>query len=387
MQFLIESREPVLTEEINEESDGRHVYLSVKFPLLGPDGELQGVCGISTDITSSKATENELRERNEFIEAVLENAPIGFAVNTIDDGRTVLLSPSFGRIYGLEPEEIVGVGDFFDKVYLDPVFREQIRERVLADMDSGDPARLHWEDIPFLSADGETRYVSAIDIPLTAQNLMISTVQDVTDRVRAEQQVAQQTERIQRTLTSVIDIARDIVEERDPYTAGHQLRVSQIAVRIAQDLHMPDAEVDDIRMASLIHDVGKVAVPTEILSKPGAVSPMEYELLKSHAEAGHRILAAAHMDEPIPELVYQHHERCDGSGYPRGLGAEQILRGAKVIAVADVVEAMSSHRPYRPALGMDAALEEIEQGASSRYDAAVVKACVSMFRDGGFKLT
>ena len=384
---VIESREPVLTEEVNGESDGRHIYLSVKFPLFGPDGDLQGVCGISTEITASKKTEDELRERNEFIEAVLENAPIGFAVNTIDDGRTVLLSPSFGRIYGLEPGEVEGVGDFFEKVYLDPVFREQIRERILADMASGDAARMHWEDIPLLEHNEETRYVSAIDIPLTAQNLMISTVEDVTDRVRAQQQVAKQTERIQRTLTSVIDIARDIVEERDPYTAGHQLRVSQIAVRIAQDLHMADGEIDDIRMASLIHDVGKVAVPTEILSKPGAVSPMEYELLKSHAEAGQRILTAAHMDEPIPELVYEHHERCDGSGYPRGLNAEQILRGAKVIAVADMVEAMSSHRPYRPALGMDAALEEIERGAGSRYDAEVVNACVSMFRDGGFELT
>jgi HD-GYP domain-containing protein (c-di-GMP phosphodiesterase class II) len=194
-------------------------------------------------------------------------------------------------------------------------------------------------------------------------------------------------ERLARTLTSVIDIARDIVEERDPYTAGHQLRVCEIAVRIAADLGMPDSGIEDIRIAALIHDVGKVVVPTEILSKPGTISKTEYELLKVHAEAGHRILAAAHMEEPVPELVYQHHERCDGSGYPRALTGDQMLMGAKVIAVADVVEAMMSHRPYRPALGLDAALAEIERGAGRQYDADVARACIALFREQRFEFS
>jgi HD-GYP domain-containing protein (c-di-GMP phosphodiesterase class II) len=194
-------------------------------------------------------------------------------------------------------------------------------------------------------------------------------------------------ERLARTLTSVIDIARDIVEVRDPYTAGHQLRVCEIAVRIAQDLGMSDPDVDDIRIAALIHDVGKVVVPTEILSKPGTISKTEYELLKAHAEAGHRILVGAHMEEPVPELVYQHHERCDGSGYPRALTGDQMLMGAKVIAVADVVEAMTSHRPYRPALGLDAALAEIERGAGRLYDADVARACIALFREQHFELS
>jgi putative nucleotidyltransferase with HDIG domain len=193
-------------------------------------------------------------------------------------------------------------------------------------------------------------------------------------------------ERIARTLTSVIDIARDIVEVRDPYTAGHQLRVCEIAVRVAKNLGMSAADVEDVRIAALIHDVGKVVVPTEILSKPGPISKTEYELLKAHAEAGHRILDAAHMEEPIPELVYQHHERCDGSGYPRGLTGDQMLMGAKVIAVADVVEAMTSHRPYRPALGLDAALAEIERGGGRLYDPEVARTCIALFREHHFEL-
>jgi PAS domain S-box-containing protein len=192
----------------------------------------------------------------------------------------------------------------------------------------------------------------------------------------------QQKERIDRMLTSVIDVASTIVETRDPYTAGHQRRVADIAVRVACDLGMSDREIDDIRVAALIHDVGKVQIPAEILGKPGAISPLEFEILKGHAEAGYHVVSSANMDAPIAEMVHQHHERCDGSGYPCGLRGDQMLMGAKVLAVADVVEAMMSHRPYRAARGLDEALAEIEQGAGSRYDADVARACVALFREG-----
>jgi HD-GYP domain-containing protein (c-di-GMP phosphodiesterase class II) len=150
---------------------------------------------------------------------------------------------------------------------------------------------------------------------------------------------------------------------------------------------MSDREIADIRVAGLLHDMGKAGVPTEILGKPGAISPTEFELIKAHAEAGHRIAVSANMEEPIPELIYQHHERCDGSGYPRGLLRDQMLPGAKVLAVADVVEAMMSHRPYRPALGVEAAMAGIERGAGSHYDAEVSKVCLALFRDGGFEFS
>jgi PAS domain S-box-containing protein len=192
----------------------------------------------------------------------------------------------------------------------------------------------------------------------------------------------QQKERIDRMLTSVIDVTSTIVETRDPYTAGHQRRVADIAVRIACDLGMSERQIDDIRVAALIHDVGKVQIPAEILGKPGAISPLEYEILKGHAEAGYHVVSSANMDVAIADMVHQHHERCDGSGYPRGLHGDQMLPGAKVLAVADVIEAMMSHRPYRAARGLDEALAEIEEGAGTRYDADVARACVALFREG-----
>ena len=176
----------------------------------------------------------------------------------------------------------------------------------------------------------------------------------------------------------------EVVEMRDPLTAGHQRRVSELALRIAQEMGISAQQIEEIRIAALIDDVGRVSVPSELLSKPGTLSPVELSLIKAHAEAGHTIIAAAHMEGPTAEIVYQHHERCDGSGYPRGLLAEQLLLSAKALMVADVVEAMMSRRPYRPGLGIEAALAEIERGVGSVYDAEVRHACLTVFRERGF---
>jgi HD-GYP domain-containing protein (c-di-GMP phosphodiesterase class II) len=146
-------------------------------------------------------------------------------------------------------------------------------------------------------------------------------------------------------------------------------------------------DVDQIRIAALIHDVGKISIPAEILSKPGKLLPVEFELIKAHAEAGYRIIAAASLEGPVAEMVRQHHERLDGSGYPRGLAGDDIITGAKVLAVADVVEAMMSHRPYRAALGLDAALAEIEAGVGSRYAPEVAVACLALFHERSFEFS
>jgi putative nucleotidyltransferase with HDIG domain len=174
---------------------------------------------------------------------------------------------------------------------------------------------------------------------------------------------------------------------RDPYTAGHQRRVAELATAIAGELGMSESEIGDIRVAALMHDIGKMSVPAEILSKPTRLGPMELQLVQVHAEAGYAIMESAHMYEPIPQIVYQHHERLDGSGYPQGLAGDALLPGSRVLMVADVVEAMMSHRPYRAALGRDAALAEIEQGAGRLYDADVAAACARVFNERGFAFT
>jgi putative nucleotidyltransferase with HDIG domain len=176
------------------------------------------------------------------------------------------------------------------------------------------------------------------------------------------------------------------VETRDPYTAGHQEKVSKLAVTIANELHLSEEQIAGIQMAGSIHDIGKMSVPAEILSKPGRLSDIELRLIKVHPESGYEILKDIEFSLPVAEIVLQHHERIDGSGYPKGLKGEEILIEARILAVADVMDAIASHRPYRTALGIDAALEEIEKNKGSIYDAAVADACLKLFREKGFKL-
>ncbi|MFZ0836948.1 MAG: HD-GYP domain-containing protein [Xanthobacteraceae bacterium] len=170
------------------------------------------------------------------------------------------------------------------------------------------------------------------------------------------------------------------MESRDPYTAGHQHRVSVLASAIARELRIPEHEVQGIFFASVIHDIGKIRVPSDILSKPGKLTLIEFELIKSHVQAGYDIVKGIDFPWPVADMILQHHERLDGSGYPNGLRSEAILPGAKIRAVADVAEAMMSHRPYRAALGLDRALAEIEEGKGRLFDPAAVDACLDLFR-------
>jgi PAS domain S-box-containing protein len=183
-------------------------------------------------------------------------------------------------------------------------------------------------------------------------------------------------------LEQTVRAIANTVEIRDPFTAGHQERVAQLAEAIAHELGLSEHQIRGLSLAAFVHDVGKVRVPADILNKPRALNYHEMRLVQTHSEAGHDILKDVQFPWPIAEFVLQHHERLDGSGYPRGLMGDEILLEARIIAVADVVEAMCSHRPYRPALGIDAALAEIEASAGTRYDGVVVDACLRLFRNG-----
>jgi len=191
-------------------------------------------------------------------------------------------------------------------------------------------------------------------------------------------------ERLRKTLGATVQAMVVTVEARDPYTAGHQRRVSDLARAIASEMCLTAEQIDGIRMASVIHDIGKISVPAEILSKPTRLSNTEFSLIKQHSESGYGILKDIDFIGPVAKIVLQHHERIDGSGYPRGLKSADMLMEAKILAVADVVEAIASHRPYRPALGIDVALEEIMQKKGILYDEDVVDACLRLFRGKGF---
>lgn len=189
-----------------------------------------------------------------------------------------------------------------------------------------------------------------------------------------------------RMLEQTIQAIAFTVEKRDPYTAGHQERVSQLAVAIAQTLGLPPNQIDGIRLGGMIHDLGKISVPAEILSRPGRLSETEFMLVKSHSEVGADILRQVEFPWPVMDMILQHHERMDGSGYPNGLRGDAILLEARILAVADVVEAMASHRPYRAALGIDKALDEIRGDAGRLYDPDVCSACLRLFEAEGYQL-
>jgi len=173
---------------------------------------------------------------------------------------------------------------------------------------------------------------------------------------------------------------------RDPYTAGHQRRVADLARSIATEMNLPHDTIEGVRVAAVIHDIGKVSVPAEILSKPGKLTQNEFELIKDHAETGYDILKDVEFPWPIAEMIRQHHERLDGSGYPRGLKGDDTLIEARVIALADVVEAIASHRPFRPAHGIEVALDEIKKNRGTLYDPEAVDACLRLFTERKYTL-
>ncbi len=202
-----------------------------------------------------------------------------------------------------------------------------------------------------------------------------------------EESLKQSIKKIGRMFEETVNALVMAMEMRDPYTAGHQRKVLTLGCAIAREMGLSYEKIEGVRLSGLIHDIGKLAVPAEILTKPTRLLDAEMNLIKSHPGVGHEILKTIEFSLPVARIVFQHHERMDGSGYPNGLAGEDILIEARTLGVADTVEAMGSHRPYRPALGIDKALEEIEQNCGILYDPEVVEACMRLFRDRAFSFS
>jgi PAS domain S-box-containing protein len=352
------------------------------------------VRGVTRDISERRRAEELLRENESRYRTLVEHAPFALFVNR-DDHLAYANQACLDLFGASEPEELLGKSVF---ELFEPEFQAVVAERLRVMRERGEPVPVIENRI--LRIDGTTVDVEVAASPFMEQGVPAIHVvmQDITERKTAETAIAQREQSLRellderqrnlellgRTLDSVINVIGRVVEMRDPYTAGHEERVSELATRIAMKLGMDDEQVNEIRVAGLIHDVGKVSIPAEILSKPGALSDAEFDLIKGHAEAGYRIILSADMEGNGAELVYQHHERCDCSGYPRGLCADEILPGAKVLMVADVVEAMVSHRPYRAGMTVATALEEIRNGAGTRYDPSVCDACIGLFEVDDF---
>lgn len=236
--------------------------------------------------------------------------------------------------------------------------------------------------------DGSTGLVEVHSrmVQAVTGKLVISSARDITERKKIEEELKHSSGKIQKAMEGTIQSMALTSETRDPYTAGHQNRVARLACAIAVEMGLPEHRVEGIRVSGTLHDIGKIYVPAEILSKPGKLRPNEINLLKDHAEVGYELLRNIEFPWPVAEIVYQHHERLDGSGYPRGLKGDEIQLEARIMCVADVVEAMASHRPYRPAYSIEKALLEIIQKKGIIYDSQVVDACMGLFNEKGYKL-
>lgn len=245
-------------------------------------------------------------------------------------------------------------------------------------------------EMHFTRKDGNEGTCETTVIPLRNEQNNITAVfgvsHDITKHKQAEQALQKSYHKLRETLLATVNSLASTVEMRDPYTAGHQRRVTILACAIADEMKVTEDQFDGLRLAGLVHDIGKFNVPVEILNKPGRITETEFNIIKTHPLAGYNLLKEIEFPWPVAEIVLQHHERLDGSGYPHGLTNDGIMPEAKILAVADVVEAMASHRPYRPALGIEVALEEVTKNKGTHYDPEVVDVCSRLFIEKGLTL-
>ncbi len=294
------------------------------------------------------------------------------------EGAVNYANPAASLMFGVPLEEVIGRPAFH---FVHPHDLDQMVTRFAGFVRSTGSSEI--ETVRFVSASGAIRVLETV-VTNCLDNDAISGIvingRDVTER-------NEYMTTLEESFDSITLAVANMVELRDPYTAGHQRQVAHIAGAIARELFLPEGDVKGIEVASTIHDIGKIAVPSEILNRPGKLSSAEFEIIKAHSQTGRDIVADVPFPWPVGEMILQHHERMNGSGYPRGLKGSSILMGSRILAVADVVSAMSEHRPYRPAPGLVAALDEVEANRGELFDAEAVDACLRLFRERQLPLT
>ena len=322
---------------------------------------------------------DELRREKIFWEKLFNVSPEG-VVLCAPDGRVLRVNNAFCHIFRFSsPEEVIGKN--IDSIVADEITFEEARSFTEA---AARGERVSVESVR-QRVDGTLIDVSILGIPIKIDEDLAGVYaiyRDITDKKMYERAMKENIATLFRVWRQTIELIASVSELRDPYTAGHQKRVAELAKFMAMKMRLSPESVDAVEMASLIHDVGKIKVPAEILSKPGPLDEVERLLVETHPQAGYNLLKDIDFPWPVAEIVLQHHERLDGSGYPQGLKGKEILQEARIIAVADVVEAMASGRPYRKALGIEAALKEIKSGRGTLYDEEAVDACLALFEEG-----
>jgi PAS domain S-box-containing protein/putative nucleotidyltransferase with HDIG domain len=334
------------------------------------------------DLTEIKQNEALLVESEKRFRSMVEQTITGIYVTQHD--RVVYANPRMCEIIGWPMDEVVGKDSLIFFVR-DPANIQRVQEA---------RRRLHAGessvslDFNFVRKDGQQIIVgSHASLGIwDGQSAIIVMAQDITERQRNEEKIRAYVKQLEGTMEGTLKAVANMVELRDPYTSGHERRVGLIAADIAREMGWPEDRCKNLALIGLVHDIGKIGVPAEILSKPGRLTTLEYEIVKAHAQRGYEILKDVEFPLPIADIIRQHHERLDGSGYPQGLKGDAILPEARVLAVADVLESMASHRPYRPALGIEKAVNEIESHVEVWFDPPVVGAMLNLIHNKGYQL-
>ncbi len=342
-------------------------------------GLVDHVMGIVRDITESRKDKDALRESASMNITIIENA--ADAIVIVQDGLIKFANSHLLKNSGYAAEEIIGkpFRDFLAPESVDQVVAMNLK-RV-----AGEPIATSYETA--VKSKRSSRIMTEVNVSRIVYDgrpAFFAVIHDVTKYKKLETELKATLEKLRSALGATTQAITMIVEQRDPYTAGHQRRVADLGRAIASELGLSTEQIDAIRMAGLLHDLGKIAIPQEILTKPNALTEVEFSLMKTHPRVAYDILKTIDFPWPIARIIHEHHERLDGSGYPQGLSEDHILREARVLAVADVVEAMISHRPYRPARTLDEALSEISRKKGELYDPDSVDACIRLFRERGY---
>ncbi len=364
--------------------DGSTIWVEAVVSFLR-DGALRptGILAVTRDVTKRKQAELRLAESEQKYRMLAESSPDNI-IRYDADGRMVYVNANVKRTVDFDFGPRVGTIPAEDPAFsIFQPYLTKLREVIR----SGQPAEL---EMDVASPAGETRTHSVRFVAERSNDGRIVGAlafgRDITERKEAAREKQQSLVQLRRNLEDAVAAIAATVEARDPYTAGHQRRVAELAAEIAKELGLDEENVQGIHLAGTIHDLGKIKIPAEILARPGGLSALEARLIRIHPEAGWEILKGVEFPWPIAEMVLEHHERLNGSGYPKGLRGEQISTGARILAVADVVEAMASHRPYRPARGLAFALSDIEKDEAGCFDPVVVQACLRLFREKGYQL-
>lgn len=346
-------------------------------------GKLTGFYGLIRDITDRRQAEEALQESEALFNRYLENAADGVYMNDLE-GRFIYGNRKCEEILGYRRTELIGKS--FAAVNI--LTQSSLKKAVQLLQASSEGKSTGPDELELINKNG---LIVPVEINTSVvhrkeRTVVLGFVRDISERKQADKKIQDTLDRLRRALGATIQVLKSAIEIRDPYTAGHQTRAADLACAIATEMGLTKDRIEAIQVAGSIHDIGKLSIPAEILSKPTPLTEFEFRMIKEHPRMGYEMLRDVESPWPLAEIVYQHHERVDGSGYPRNLQGSGILAEARILAVADTVEAMASHRPYRPAAGIDQALEEIERNRGTLYDAGAADTCLRLFREQGFRL-